>query len=556
MKRILFPSILLAITALLGGCQMVNNDDNHPLEYKELDVRFKAELTGRDWPADAVVGIVATCTRGDAVGTSMSESKVARYKAGGTYLTPVSEADKVLAKDGDHNFRFAAVYPCPAADVDLTAIPIEVPAVQDGATDVGDILTWFGAASTLSIVPPVEMALSTPFSVLEFSVPDDLLEGVSPKLKKLKVSSETSTLTQSGTYNALTGEFTPSGSGKSVTVDFGTGVALQSPYTVVKVLTAPFTIPEGGLALTLTDANDANTDISALNSEKEIGKQIAAGDTYSAYLSAFSDGIVPVTFPVVFPMGFPTEEPEAATEGYNHPSVATNTWVQEWANDPACVQATRLSEMWTGHHGTLYCKDQPQAYMTWNWDPAIAETGVNHFIETSNTIKSGGQFINISTVGIKGVWTGDYFEFVIPVRKFEAGSTLRLRMALYTRTGPTFWEVLYLDGDTWKSTAQDALPAYPGAEVTAKATWAIPYLAVTATDDNEQSVNMTFANAVPSGEIKIRVKCVDGSIRSTGVNAVTTGNTAPAPGSGNANAPFYFYTPGKRNDQHIRIELL
>ena len=106
-----------------------------------------------------------------------------------------------------------------------------------------------------------------------------------------------------------------------------------------------------------------------------------------------------------------------------------------------------------------------------------------------------------------------------------------------------------------KSTAKDNLPAYEGAEVTAKATWAIPYLAVTATTDNEQSVNMTFANEIKSGEIHIKVRCVDGSILSSGVNAVTTGAVGPYNG-GTASAPFYFYNPGKRNDQSIKIELL
>ena len=128
-------------------------------------------------------------------------------------------------------------------------------------------------------------------------------------------------------------------------------------------------------------------------------------------------------------------------------------------------------------------------------------------------------------------------------------------MPIYTRQGPTFWEVLYLDGEEWKSTAKDNLPAFEGSDVTARATWAVPYLAVTATTDNEQSVNMTFANEIKSGEIHIKVRCVDGSILSSGANKVTTGATGPY-GGATAGAPFYFYNPGKRNDQHIRIELL
>ena len=341
-------------------------------------------------------------------------------------------------------------------------------------------------------------------------------------------------------------------------MDFGEGLHLKDAFTKVYLAVAPFTVPEGGLNLTFTDVDGTKTDITAFGSEKEVGSVLAAGETMSAYLSGTSDGIIPVTFPVVFPMGFPTAEPTDAKTGYNNPGNAEHTWVQEWFNDEACNASGRdvKKTHWTGHHGTLYCADQPQAYMEWWWDEKIANLETPHFIETTSSIKSGSQYVNISTVGIKGVWTDDYFRIVIPVRKFAAGSTLCLKMPIYTRQGPTFWEVLYKDGDQWKSTAKDDLPAYEGADVKAKATWAIPFLDVKATTDNEQSVNMTFENEIKSGEIEIKIRCVDGSIRSSAVNAVTTGNTTPFMDKGVAAAPFYFYNPGKRNDQHVRIELL
>ena len=486
----------------------------------------------------------------------MSDSPVARYRVENDLLKAVSEKDCAIARKGDHNFRFVGISPAPEGSFNAERIPAEVPVIQFGADGVSDALTFFGSARVLTVVPTVSLNLSTPFSILEFYVPNDIFESGASTLSQMTVSLEDGVLAEQGFYNALTDSFTAESTSSSITVDFGDGLALQEAYTCIRFITAPFVVPEGGLQVVLKAADDEEMTISALASEKEVGKEIEAGSSYSAYLSGTSDGIIPVTFPVVFPMGFPTETPTAATEGYNNPTVATNTWVQEWANDPACVQATRLSKDWVGHHGTLYCMEQPQAYMTWNWDEAILATDTNHFIETSNTIKSGSQYINISTIGIKGVWTNDFFEFVIPVRKFAAGSTLQLRMPIYTRQGPTFWEVLYLDGEEWVSTAKENLPAYPDAEVTAKATWAIPYLTVTATTDNEQSVNMIFSNEVKSGEIRIRVRCVDGSIRSSGVNAVTTGNTTPYMSGTTPGAPFYFYNPGKRNDQHIRIELL
>lgn len=554
MKRI--NSLLLLAGALVAFSCQVNQDGNKPLDYDTLPVQFKATRQGTGWESGATVGVLATCTRGEQENVSMSENPVALYRVENDILLPVTEQDRAVSVKGDHNFSFVAVSPAPGESFNAERIPVAVPVTQYGADGVSSALTFFGTAKAFTVVPTISLNLSTPFCILEFFVPNDLRDGSESTITKMTVSLDGGELAEQGYYNALTDEFKAESSASSITVDLGEGLELKDAYTCIRFITSPFVVPEGGLKVVFKTSDNDEITVSAFGSEKEAGKEFVAGSSYQAYLSGISDGIIPVTFPVVFPMGFPTEEPAAATEGYNNPTVSTNTWVQEWANDPACVSATRLSKEWVGHHGTLYCMEQPQAYMTWNWDEAILATDTNHFIETSNSTKSGSQFVNISTVGIKGVWTNDYFEFVIPVRKFAAGSTLQLRMPIYTRQGPTFWEVLYLDGEEWVSTAKENLPAYPGAEVKAKATWAIPYLAVTATTDNEQSVNMTFSNEIKSGEIRIRVRCVDGSIRSSGVNAVTTGNTTPSMSGATPNAPFYFYNPGKRNDQHIRIELL
>ena len=68
---------------------------------------------------------------------------------------------------------------------------------------------------------------------------------------------------------------------------------------------------------------------------------------------------------------------------------------------------------------------------------------------------------------------------------------------------------------------------------------------------------MKFENEIKSGIISIRVKCVDGTIISTGENAVTA-VTAPYNSKGTAAAPCYFWNPSdsKRANQKITIELL
>ena len=302
--------------------------------------------------------------------------------------------------------------------------------------------------------------------------------------------------------------------------------------------------------MTITFALDNDKVMAATSSEDVVVERskITNIGTFDTTYKEEEEVFTPVTFPVVFPMGIKN------SVGQNNPLVSTNTWVQEWYADDACSASGKTSHKktdWKGHHGTLYCAYQPQAYMKWVWDEKIADLGITHFIETT----TGNATNKISTVGVKGVWTDDYFEFVIPVQNFEANTTLSLTLSLYTRQGPTFWEVIYLDGDQWKSTAKDNLPAYEGAEVTARATWAIPYLTTSATVDNEQSVNMTFENEIVSGEIHIKVKCVDGSILSSGNNAVTTGNTTPYGGT-TASAPFYFWNPGKRDNHDIVIDIV
>ena len=302
--------------------------------------------------------------------------------------------------------------------------------------------------------------------------------------------------------------------------------------------------------MTITFALDNDKVMAATSSEDVVVERskITNIGTFDTTYQEEEEVFTPVTFPVVFPMGIKN------SVGQNNPLVSTNTWVQEWYADDACSASGKTSHKktdWKGHHGTLYCAYQPQAYMKWVWDEKIADLGITHFIETT----TGNATNKISTVGVKGVWTDDYFEFVIPVQNFEANTTLSLTLSLYTRQGPTFWEVIYLDGDQWKSTAKDNLPAYEGAEVTARATWAIPYLTTSATVDNEQSVNMTFENEIVSGEIHIKVKCVDGSILSSGNNAVTTGNTTPYGGT-TASAPFYFWNPGKRDNHDIVIDIV
>lgn len=116
-----------------------------------------------------------------------------------------------------------------------------------------------------------------------------------------------------------------------------------------------------------------------------------------------SDGVVPVTFPVVFPLGVENGVKNFTAE--TQPKwVSTGYWSRP---------------------------SQPQAYCQWNKvsDPSDK---YQQKLETVND-KDG----KISSPGVKGVWTGDNFEFVIPVKKFAAGKYLPAKGS---------WSSILLDG--------------------------------------------------------------------------------------------------------------
>ncbi len=323
----------------------------------------------------------------------------------------------------------------------------------------------------------------------------------------------------------------------------GTYYLVLSPRTYTGGMTITFAL-DNGKVMTATSSEDVVVERSKITN---VG-------TFDTTYKEEEEVFTPVTFPVVFPMGYP----EGATSkegGYNYPD-PRNNWVYEgWYSSAACGSGNATTN--SGQYGTLYSKEQPQACMEWNWGEAISTINAPHYIETANTYSNTSGTWYISTVGIKGVWTGDFFEFIIPVENFEAGTTLNLSMPILCTYGPVFWEVLYKDGENWKSTAVKDLPAYDGADVKATATWAIPYTTYNANPavNTLQTVDMTFENAINKGEIRIKVVCVDGSIQAYGVNTVST-KTTPRMASGKCSANFYFYNPADRNNSHIVIDIV
>ena len=152
----------------------------------------------------------------------------------------------------------------------------------------------------------------------------------------------------------------------------------------------------------------------------------------------------------------------------------------------------------------------------------------------SVTVKSPG---NIASPGVKGIWTRDYYEFTIPVKKFAAGTKIEFKAPFYGRQQPVFWNLKYRDGEQWKTCNLHEEVCYDGV-TSMECTFSLIRGAKTITEV------MTFENEVKSGFLKIRVECADGAVQASTITAVETREYPFTDKSGYA-APCYFFDKSK-----------
>lgn len=502
-------STLCVLALLLAGCRN-SDDDNRGLTYDTLRVNFKGSMADGVWETGAEVGIFASCTRSGTEQTPMSTHRNARYAAaeagGETLLGSATEDDAVIAEAADHNYRFYAYYPYSGAAADMHAVAAAAPAEQpyDGKANGG---LYTASACVTTVVPTVELEFRNIFATLELYLPDDLLDeegrSVVKTLTLAPAAAEhfNGTLAVSGTCDLTTGTFTedPASRSQQIAVDFGPeGLTLREAYTKVPLVVAPCTVPEGGFLLTFTDMHDHPSSLTILSKAEDAGAALAAGEVTKLYLSASDDGIVPVTFPVVFPLGY---------------------------EDGRSIFSSATQPQWTTE-GLWICPSQNQATARW----IKASDPSEQYRQKLEYVAS-----NIGSPGIKGVWTGDCFEFTLPVKKFAAGSSVTLTFPMYTRQGPVFWDIEYLDGEEWKCNKQTVTcydPAY-SMECT--------YSLVRGGKVIEHT--MTFEHEVRSGTLKFRIRCADGRIQADTDTKVAERETPWVSGAAYG-APFYFYLAG------------
>ena len=178
---------------------------------------------------------------------------------------------------------------------------------------------------------------------------------------------------------------------------------------------------------------------------------------------------------------------------------------------------------WNGY--ALWLSSQPQAYARWI-PVSFPVEGMEYGRTFANSSTS-----NISSVALDAIWTGDYFEFTIPVKNFKAGTSVRFTAPFYTRQGPCFWYLDYQDGEEWK-TNHDKVATWDGT-FERDASFAIGHGQTLISQD------VTFENAVQEGYLRFRIRCADGSIQASADGAVQR----PTPNivSGKFSSVFYFW---------------
>lgn len=487
MKQI--PILLIGLMSLMAiGC-LGTEDNNHSMEYDSLEVNFSAVKAGGEWAESDEMGIFSTCTRSGAESTAMSIASPAHFKvvsAGqNSRLQAVADQDKIIGLSSDQNFKFYAFAPYDASITDISSLPANIPAT----ITFGQMLKplYVANQSVVGILAPIQLEFAATSCMVHVKIPADIVIEGQTTLKKmvLKAADEsklTDDLAYNANYNLFTGEteITAGTATRTITVNFD-NFKMPPGYTDLYFQIAPFTVPEGGLEMEFTDVDDKTNTVPFL--AKKEGEKYAIGNVIEETLSNSSDGIVPCASPVLWPIGY--------------------------VNDVGVFNDT-VQPLWLeGDH--IWTSAQPQATMQYVMEG-------DHVIKIeSNNFKQ----YNYSSGCVKGLWTGDYFDFIVPVKNFKAGSTVTLTMPCYGRGNPLFWDVEYLDGDEWKCDRQSFTS--PDGQFTQNCTFMMEHGNKYGSFEGiTYTIQMLHANAIKSGKLHFRVKVAYGDYITNNSSAYST----------------------------------
>ena len=285
------------------------------------------------------------------------------------------------------------------------------------------------------------------------------------------------------------------------TVDFTEGLVLNQ-NRIVELELDPFKVENGGFKVTFKTTDGAILTSDVLSGPDDGDFEVSGGEKLEIYVPS-ADPFKPCTFPVIFPLG---KNPEARTGDYNY-----------WDDQPN----------WN-NMGVWRCFAQKQVYATWNKvsDPSPKYHQKREMLNQNE----------MGTIGLKGIWTGDYFEFVFPVKDIAAGSKVSFKAPFYGRQQPVFWTVKWYEDGEWKSSISD-VTSWDGS-VTLKASFA------TKLHGTVIEHSFTLGNAIEKGNLKVRIECTDGRYQAnTSTNTVVI-RDLPYNNGTEYYSPFYFYCEG------------
>lgn len=498
MKKFLSLLMIASGLLVLNACQR-SLEDNHPLQYEQIDVNFSATLAGTNWTKEDLVGVFANCTRNGEEHTVMSEKFPACFRPtedtveGQLFnLVKCEDEDNILSLKSDHNFMFYAIAPYDPQLTDVTKIPVDVPATVNFVPGMKAGGVYVAKNKATSVVAPVSLSFSSTVVAVKLRVPDAIVnEEGGTVLRSLVIrpyneSKFNGQLSFKATYNLATDELTPVAGTqkKTITIDFGEqGTALTKAYTDVCFLAAPFVVPEEGFELVFTDVDGKENAIPFLN--KKSGTEYPAGSSIVETVSTSSDGVIPCTSPVLWPIGYKDDAP-----------INTAATQPKWKTEENTDYTSLEPHIWT-------CSAQPQATITYVF-------GENHPKATMMRfeLNNFSQY-NYSAPCIKGLWPGDYLYIDVPVKKFAAGTTVTLTIPSYSRGGALFWDVEYLDGEEWKCHRQTYTS--PDGNFTRECTVMFEHGNKNgAFEGITYKVDLPYTKAIKSGHLYIRLKVSEG----------------------------------------------
>ena len=489
--------VLLAL--LFSGCAG-STADNKSLDYDQLDVVFELSMPGDvSLEADAMFGVLGTCTRNGETDVVMSQNGVAAYRPNSTqtHLIKASDEDAIVALKSDANYHFYSFYPYDQSVTDLSAVEAGVPSVL-GAGHVPSPL-YVASSVRSSVVAPINLDFKRMTCTLTFRFGDDIISSESDALKSVvfrpAVSANfTGALAYDAEYDLYTQALTIDEQSvkKEIMFDFGQSGIELTGYTELSCEVAPFTVPEGGFELVFTDVSGNSNTVIIMDSE--MTKSYLAGSVSSMVVTAEGTAGGSEGQSVRWPVGF------YDGVGGTNPRNIRDSFKDLWQRGAVDVG--------TGSHIWPSAENQSATMeFVFSEEHKKAATAKVMFEFQENATYNYGSPV------VKNFFTNDYFEFSAPVSYLKAGSKVTIEAPIYSRGAPIFWNIEYLDGGVWKCNKyeQESLDVINGSTEKAKATctWVLPH---GAQKENFEGVlmkhSMIFENVIKDGYIKIRMRAV------------------------------------------------